>query len=305
MRFPELLSPRNSQAETSTARPLAVSAFLLGALLLPVLVAPARAQNLPDAATLVAQMQAAEKTTQYSGTLFIARDGRRETARVYRSGLKRRWEWSAPAFKSGDVLVDNGRNLYLYHASENSVTVTGTTPRLANLGSGWKVAGQTENGQTNYLLSRGNQQITVDGKHKVLLRFQYGSAIYALKNVRFAPQPAAKFNFQTPAGARVVRSQGKLFVDVASARVAANWLKAPVQLPAGYSLESAIAAPDEVWLRYTNGKRRFSMFEQRAETGSVPLTPVKGGFFWKSGGVRYLVSGVSQNTAGSLAASLK
>ena len=300
MRFPKTFSRRNPKAEITTAQPLAISAFLLGALF--VVYTPAHAQT---AATLLSQMRAAESKTQYSGTLYIVRDGRRETARVYRNGAKRRWEWSAPAFKSGDLLVDNGASLYLYHASENSVTQTQTTPLLPNLGSNWKVAKQSRNGQTNYVLSRGAQQLTLDGKTKVLLRFQNGGSVYALQNVKYGPQPASKFRFQPPAGAKIVRSNGKLFVDTASARATASWLKAPAQLPAGYALESAIAAPDEVWLRYTNGKSRFSLFEQRAEGGQVALTKVEGGWFWKTGGIRYLVSGAPGGAVKGLAASLK
>ena len=303
MRFPDfpMTSRRGISAEKTAAPSLVLSAFLLGAP--TVFMLPARAQ---DAATLINQMQNAEKTAQYTGTLFIVRDGRRETARVWRNGLKRRWEWTAPAFKAGDVLVDNGTNLYLYHASEKSVTQTGTTPRLASLGTGWKVLSQQEQRLSKVdVLTRGAQKLIIDRKHKILLRFQNGGTVYALQNVKFGPVAASKFNFQTPAGARVVRSNGKLFVDVASARAAAPWLKAPAQLPAGYALESAIAAPGEVWLRYTNGKRRFSMFEQRAEAGNVDLTQVEGGYFWKSGGVRYLVSGASEGTVKSLAASLK
>ena len=305
MRFPELLtlSRRGIWAEKTVARPLVFSAFLLGALVLHS--APARAQSSANAATLIAQMQAAEKTAQYSGTLFIVRNGQRETARVYRSGNKRRWEWQTPALKKGDLLVDNGANLYLYHASENSVTQTGSTPRLPNLGSGWKIVPQNQDETLTYVLTRGAQKLTIDRKHKILLKFENGGSVYALQNVKFGAQAASKFGFKTPAGARVTRSQGKLFVDVSSARASVNWLKAPAQLPAGYTLESAIAAPNEVWLRYTNGKRRFSLFEQKAEAGNVQLTKVDGGFFWKSGGVRYLASGVTKGTAGSLASSLK
>ena len=284
------------KAEKTTARPLAFFAFLLGALV--AIVAPARAQ---DAATLLNQMRAAESRAQYSGTLFIVRNGQRETANVYRDGTKRRWEWTAPALKKGDLLVDDGKNLYLYHRSENSVTQTQTTPLLPNLGTDWKVA----RAEGDYVLTRGAQKLTIDGARKILLRFENDGTVYALQNLKFADQNDAKFGFSTPKGAKVVRSKGKLFVDLASARASAGWLKAPSQLPAGYVLESAIAAPDEVWLRYSNGKNRFSLFEQRAEAGTVKLTEVEGGYFWKTGGVRYVASGVSQNTAQSLAGSLK
>lgn len=297
MPFPNFPSRRNPKAEIITVQPLAVSAFLLGVLMVSAV--PARAQ---DAASLIGQMQAAEAKAQYSGTLFIARDGRRETARVYRDGAKRRWEWSTPAFKNGDLLVDDGSNLYLYHRSENSVTQTRSTPLLPDLGNGWKVAKAADG---NYLLSRGDQKITLDGKRKILLRFQNGDATYALQNMKFADVPAAKFNFQTPKGANVTRSQGKLFVELSSARAYASWLKSPTRLPAGYALESAIAAPDEVWLRYTDGKRRFSLFEQRAEAGSVEPTKVEGGWFWKREGIRYLASGAPEGAVKTLAASLK
>ncbi len=300
MRFLKFTARRNPKAEIPAAKPLAISAFLLGALTLAATVATpsAHAQN---AATLINQMRAAESRAQYSGTLVIVRGGRRETARVWRDGPKRRWQWSAPAFKKGDVLVDNGANLYLYHASENSVTQTQSTSTLPNLGSGWNV----RKSGGDFILSRGAQKLTVDGARKILLRFENDGAVYALQNLKFGAQPASKFSFQTPAGAKVVRSQGKLFVDVSAARAQVKWLKAPTQLPAGYALESAIAAPDEVWLRYSNGKSRFSLFEQRAEAGTLALRKVDGGYFWKTGGIRYLASGVSANMADALASSLK
>lgn len=300
MRFLKFNSRRNPKAEIPAAKPLAISAFLLGAFALAAVTAtpPARAQ---DAATLIDQMRVAEASVQYSGTLFIVRNGQRETVNVWRQGKKRRWEWSAPALKKGDTLVDNGSSLYLYHASENNVTQTQSSPTLPNLGSGWNL----NKSGGDFVLSRGKQKLTFDGARKNLLRFQNGSVIYALQNLKFGAQPAAKFSFQTPADAKVVRSNGKLFVDVASARASANWLKAPAQVPAGYALESAIAASDEVWLRYSNGKRRFSLFEQHAEAGTVAPTAVKGGYFWKTGGIRYLASGVSESTAKSLASSLK
>ncbi len=300
MRFLKFQSRRNPKAEIPTARPLAISAFLLGALTIAATTAtpPAHAQ---DAATLINQMRAAEAKTQYSGTLYIVRNGQRETARVWRDGAKRRWQWTAPALKKGDLLVDNGTNLYLYHASENNVTQTQSTPALANLGSDWKVA--TQNNK-DYVLTHGAQRLTIDKVHKILLRFENGASIYALQDVKFGAQPASLFNFQTPSGAKVTRSNGKLFVDIASARASVNWLKAPAQVPAGYALESAVAAPDEVWLRYSNGKTRFSLFEQKAEAGTVEPTKVDGGYFWKNGGIRYLASGVSAGTAKSLASSL-
>lgn len=301
MRFPKTLSRRNPKAEILAARTLAISAFLLGATFFVPL--QARAQ---DAATLLGQMRAAEAKTQYSGTLYIVRNGQRETARVWRDGAKRRWQWSAPALKKGDLLVDNGTNLYLYHASENSVTQTQSTSPLSNLGSGWKVLVlQKHQGRDVIVLIRGAQMLTIDRKNKTLLRFENAGSIYSLQDVKFGAQPASLFQFATPTGAKVTRSNGKLFVDIPSARAAVSWLKAPTQLPAGYALESAIAAPDEVWLRYSDGKRRFSLFEQRAEAGTVALRKVKGGWFWKNGGIRYLASGAPDGAVKSLAASLK
>ncbi len=300
MRFLKFHARRNPKAEIPAVKPLAISAFLLGAFTLTALTTTpsAHAQN---AATLIAQMRAAEAKTQYSGTLTIVRNGQRETARVWRDGAKRRWEWTAPAFKKGDVLVDNGTNLYLYHRAENNVTQTQSTPALSNLGNGWNAS----KSGGNFVLSRGAQKLTLDGTRKNLLRFQNGGSIYALQDVKFGAQPASRFSFVTPAKAKVTRSNGKLFVDIASARASVNWLKAPAQVPAGYALESAVAAPNEVWLRYSNGKNRFSLFEQKAETGTIAPTKVDGGYFWKTGGIRYLASGVSAGTAKSLASSLK
>ena len=300
MRFLKFSARRNPKAEILAPRPSAVSAFSLGALILAVTAAtsPVLAQ---DAASLLQQMRAAEARAQYSGTLYIVRGGQRETATVWRDGQKRRWQWSAPAVKKGDILVDNGANLVLYHRSENSVTQTQSTPTFPNLGGGWKVG----KSGGDYILTRGKQKLTIDGARKILLRFENNGAVYALQNLKFGAQPSNKFSFATPAGAKVTRSSGKLFVDVAAARASVNWLKAPAQLPVGYALESAIAAPDEVWLRYSNGKNRFSLFEQRAEAGTIELTKAKSGYFWKTGGIRYLASGVSAGTAKSLAGSLK
>ncbi len=297
MRFPEFNSDSrlDTKAEmTKTVRPLVLSAFLLGALI----IAPAQAQ---DAATLLNQMRAAESKAQYSGTLFIVRNGQRETAKVWRDGTKRRWEWTAPALKKGDLLVDNGTNLYLYHRSENSVTQTQSTPFMPGAGSGWKVTGSNP----DYQLARGAQKIVVDKERKILTRFENEGATYALQNLDFGDQPDSKFGFQSPAGAKITRSNGKLFVDIISARASVSWLKAPTDLPSGFALESAVAAPDEVWLRYSDGKRRFSLFEQKAEAGTVELIEKGGGYFWKTGGIRYLASGVSEGTAGALASSLK
>lgn len=305
MRFLKFQSRRNPKAEIPAAKPLAISAFLLGALSLAVTTATPHA-HAQDAATLITQMRAAEAKTQYSGTIYIVRNGQRETARVWRDGAKRRWQWSAPTLKKGDVLVDNGTNLYLYHASENNVTQTQSTPALSNLGDGWKVLVlQKQQGRDVIVLIRGAQKLTIDRNNKTLLRFENAGSIYALQGVKFGAQPASLFQFATPTGAKVTRSNGKLFVDIASARASVKWLKAPAQVPAGYALESAVAAPDEVWLRYSNGKNRFSLFEQKSEAGAVAPTKVDGGYFWKTGGIRYLASGVSAGTAKSLAASLK
>ena len=300
MRFLKFNARRNPKAEILAAKPPAISAFLLGAFTLAATVAtpPAHAQ---DAATLIQQMRAAEAKTQYRGTLFIVRGGQRETANVWRDGNKRRWEWSAPDLKKGDVLIDNGANLTLYHRSENSVTQTQSTSILPNLGGGWNLS----KSGGDFVLTRGKQKLTIDGARKILLRFENNGAVYALQNLKFGAQPASKFSFATPANAKVTRSDGKLFADVAAARASVNWLKAPTQLPAGFALESAIAAPDEVWLRYSNGKSRFSLFEQKSDAKTVALTKVDGGYFWKTGGVRFLASGVSAGTAKSLAGSLK
>ena len=98
MRFLKFLSRRNPKAEIAAAQPitvapLAISAFLLGAFAVAATVATPSA-HAQSAATLIQQMRAAEAKTQYSGTLIIVRNGQRETANVWRSGHKRRWQWS-------------------------------------------------------------------------------------------------------------------------------------------------------------------------------------------------------------------
>jgi hypothetical protein len=85
----------------------------------------------------------------------------------------------------------------------------------------------------------------------------------------------------------------------------APWPTSPSRLPAHYLLESVVVDGDEIWLRYTNGLHRFSIFEQRGAGGDVALQPVKDGWFWKRAGIRYLITGAPAGSVPEMAASLR
>ena len=102
--------------------------------------APAWAQ---DAPTLLRQMQNAEKTVSYQATQIVTRQGERQVAKIWRDGPKRRIEWLAPSVRQGDILVDDGSNVWLYHRAENTVTQTKSRERLPgarNASGPWKVS---------------------------------------------------------------------------------------------------------------------------------------------------------------------
>ena len=257
---------------------------------------------------LLRAVRAAESKIQYSATQVVERGGSREVARLFRSGPKRRIEWLEPSVKRGDLLVDDGQKVWLYHRDEKTAIRTNSSSRNpGGLGSDWKLGPAVrQNGRTVRVLTRDKgRQLTIDAATKAILRSQSPVSTTTLQNVRFGAIPAAKFQFSPPAGVKTTELNGTLYAGLNAAKRQADWFYAPTVVPAGYTLESVIVGPAEVWLRYTNGKQRFSIFQQKAEGADVKPTKVDGGWFWKSKGLRFLATGAPAGAIDALAASMK
>ncbi len=245
-----------------------------------------------------------EVKAQYSATQIVQRGGSREVATLFRSGLKRRIEWSAPDVKAGDILVDDGQTVTLYHRADNSAIQTRSFRKAPSIApNGWKVGAPiSQNGRTVRVLSRGKgRKISVDAKTNIVLQTENGGGVTSLQNIKFGPVAEAKFQFEKPAGVLITRVNGRLVNDLATARRLTTWVKPPIQLPSGYVFESAIAAPNEIWLRYTNGQKRFSIFQQKTEDATeIAPQKVSGGWFWRKSGLRFLATGAPESAIDAL-----
>jgi len=275
--------------------------FLLGLVSVPLCLCgeSARAQ---DATTLLSQMKSAEATIAYSAT----QTGMGGTARIYRSGRKHRLEWLAPNVKRGDVLVDDGTHVFLYHRAERSATKTDSRAGAPNFSPAGTVSPTTFAGRRAYLIPVGGRRtLVIDAQTKALLAVHGASGGYALSNIRFGAVPTAKFQFVAPQGVALTTFDGSLYANVNAARRAARWLKTPTQLPSGWHFESAIVGQSSAWLRYSNGQNRFSLFEQPTTDSYLAPHPVKGGTFWKNDGVRFLATGISGSALDKLVQGLE
>ena len=272
-------------------------------LLVPFILSAATAQ---DAPTLLSQMQNAEKLAKYAATQTITRNGKREVARVFRDGLKRRMEWLEPAFRKGDILVDDGRVEWLYHKRENSATQTQSNPRAPRFSAESAPKAQNFAGRSAYFLAgRAGRGVWIDKQFKIWLGARGQNGQTTLSSLKFGAVGADKFKFQTPSGAKILKLNGTRYANLGAAKRAARWILAPTDLPAGYALESVVAGRNEAWLRYFDGKNRFSLFQQKAEAGTVTPVEQNGGWFWKSNGIRFFATGAPDSSVQAMATSLK
>ncbi|PQV64864.1 hypothetical protein B1R32_103131 [Abditibacterium utsteinense] len=291
LKFPESFSTKNQ------------SWFIFPALIFcGAFASAAKAQSADEILRAVRQNEA---KIQYSATQIVQSGAVREVATLYRSGLKRRLEWSAPSVKAGDILIDDGQIVTLYHRADKTAIQTRSFRRVPGFAAGnWKAGAPTpQNGRLVRVLSRGKgRKISVDTKANVILRTENGRSITALQNIKFSPVSDAKFEFAKPAGVALTRINGRLVNDLNAARRLTTWVQPPSQLPSGYVFESAVAGKDEIWLRYTNGQKRFSIFEQKTSDSS-PIAPQKvdGGWFWRKSGLRFLVTGAPEGAIDALA----
>ncbi len=257
-----------------------------------------------DAQTLVSQMKQAEATISYSAT----QTGSGGTARLFRSGSKRRLEWQTPSVKRGDVLVDDGTSVYLYHRAEKSATKTDSRSRVPAFTPSGAAKSTTFAGRRAFLVPvAGNRTLTIDAATKALLAVRGGNGGFALSNLKFGSVAPSKFEFVAPSGVKVNTFNGALYANLNGAKRAARWLKAPVSLPSGWSFESAIVGQSSAWLRFSNGQNRISLFEQPTTGPDLKPQDVEGGegTFWKRGGVRFLATGSPQSALDEVVNQLK
>jgi negative regulator of sigma E activity len=228
----------------------------------------------------------------------------------------------------GDVLVDDGTNVWRYHRAENSAVKTKTAQqaRAADRNT-WHLRFEAKTLSSTKIGTRkawivavslkGNSRVLrkfwIDDASKIRLRSEQfnerGERIetHALSNLKISAVPETVFEFTPPRGAHI-SSAGTLYTRLSQAQHHAAWLRAPASLPRGYAFESAILdeAKNESWLRYTNGVRRFSIFQQRtSENKNSPLTRVGAGWYWQKDGNRFLVAGLPQTQASQIASSIR
>ena len=238
------------------------------------------APKVPAANDLLRAMSQAEQKAEFYGVMVTNRRGEPgETVRIWRDGAKRRLEWLSPPVRRGDVLVDDGQNVWLYHRNENAAVQTKSLRRermsfsgeAKTVGSG-QVAGRrawiVELGRRD---GRNKRRIWIDAATKVRLR------------------------------AERVDEKG---------RVEATALQYPRVLPTGFSFESAVVDGEkgEAWLRYTDGARRFSIFQQRARHASTQNSApraVDGAWYRQSAGSRLLGVGLPGDTAQTVMRSVR
>lgn len=258
-----------------------------------------------DAQTLVSQMQGAERSVSYSA---IRKSGG-DTIRVFRSGLKQRLQWLSPDVRHGDVQVDDGEHVTLYHRAEKSATQTDSRLRAPAFAPTGTPAKTTFAGRRAFSVRvGGNRTLVIDAQTKALLAVRGGNRNggFALSDIRFAPVPASQFVFVAPAGVNVQKIAGALYNNVNRAKRAARWLQTPLKPPAGFSFESAIVGSNSAWLRYSNGQNRISLFEQPTTAVDLGPQPVEGGgTFWRKNGVRFLATGSPGSALGQVVDALK
>lgn len=271
-------------------------------------------------------MMHSDKTLSYSATETTTRAvGATTVARLQKSNGKKRLEYSQPAVMRGDILLDDGQNVWRYHRAENAAIKTKTAsakaPDWNTLRARFSATAQGKtvvNGRAAWVVvvspknnAAQKTKFWIDDQTKIRLRLQRfdgtGKTVetIALSNLKFAPVPVSAFRWSPPAGTRITNA-GTLFNRLELARYHASWLQAPTRLPAGFAFESAVVNANDAWLRYSNGTRRFSIFQQRtAQAGSTPLKRAGAGWFWQKNKNRFLIAGLSKAQAELVAQSVR
>ena len=274
----------------------------------------------------------AEKSAQYSATATSQRNGSPTMKwRVWRKGAKNRMEYVAPPVRKGDVLVDDGEDVWLYHRADNTAIQTKSRPRVLEFGA-FSSRGASSRGASLYVdgtqkvdertarvleVRRNNhivRRLFVDEKTRVLLgslRLENGAEVerMTLSDLEIGDVADSRFRWNPPQGAQVVRTSGRVWLQLAPARRETSWLQAPSFVPQGFDFESAIVDGEkgEAWLRYASATARLSLFQQRAtgDNSSTDAKSVDGSWFWQRGGNRFLLAGAPDDAAQRIIRSVK
>ena len=286
----------------------------------------ARAQE-SSAQNWLRALSQAEKGAQYSATATSQRDGAPTTKwRVWRKGAKNRMEYTAPPVRKGDILVDDGQDVWLYHRADNTAVQTKSRPRVLEFGAlrasdtDLRVDGtqKVDGREARVLEVRRSGKIVrrlfVDEKTRVLLgsqRLTNGEEAerMTLSDLEIGDVADAKFRWNPPQGAQVVRTSGRVWLQLAPARRETSWLQAPSFVPAGFVFESAIVDNEkgEAWLRYASATARLSLFQQRAtdDNSLSDAKEINGSWFWQRSGNRFLLAGAPDDDAQRIIQSVK
>ena len=278
----------------------------------------------PSGVTLLTRMSRAAQSVSYSARQTTWRKNTPTIIiQIWDNGKKQRMEFVAPPINKGDIRLDDGTHIRRYHRSENGVVQTPSsaghvfdTARFSQkyqarvLGkskvagrSAWIVGIQAKN-SSRYL-----RKYWIDTSNYLRLRAEYfgddGKRVEAtqLSSIHFGSVPSSKFVWKTPAGAKV-NYAGELYTRLNRALRQATWMRVPRWLPSGYAFESVVInkTNNEIWLRYSNGSHRFSVFEQRTnDQKSTSVRKVDGGWFWSKGGMRYFIAGLGEADAKKMA----
>gem|GEM_PF-2216232 len=305
---------------TAARYAIAVATFLL-----PTAIAHAA----PTGEELMRAMFQAERTVSYSATETVTRSGGATVvSRQQKSQGRKFIQYSAPAIMRGDVLVDDGQSLLRYHRAEKSAVKTQTANR--QLPPDWNkmkarmaasVQGPyTLNGRRTWLVTvtsrekkRVVRKVWLDERMKIRLKAQSFdesgkvNETTTLSDLKFGPVDAKVFRWTPPAGTKITNA-GTLYTQLRRAQNEATWLRAPSRVPGGYAFESVVVNNADAWLRYSNGTRRFSIFQQRipdTKTTSLRSAGKTGStWFWQKNGSRFLIVGLTQSQAATVAAAI-
>jgi outer membrane lipoprotein-sorting protein len=209
------------------------------------------AAQTPSGGDLLRAMLKAERTASYVATEVVTqRDSPTLRTRIWRQGLKRRVEFLEPPVRRGDLLVDDGTNVWLYHNRERAAVQTRSLRRAAEMAAlndrigsiPTRVSGPVDvAGRRAWVVemraAKDKKRVVrrhwIDTATKVRLKVERFtpngtvSETSSLQNVQFGAIPAARFAWTPAAGTKITRTSGRLFMQLAPAKRVATWLQYP------------------------------------------------------------------------------
>ena len=271
-------------------------------------------------------MALAEQSVSYTAEVSVS--GRAQAAatmREWRNGTRRRVEYLSPSIRRGDLVVADGNAVYTYHRAENSAVQTRMDggrinwPRLekqfkvATLGED-RVAGRAAWMVGLHALNDGHlvRKLWIDEGNFTRLRVERFGRLgrtledIALTDVHFASVDNEEFVWHAPPGAKLETSAGINYATLDAAHQAAPWMQFPHDPPSDYAFESAVIGGGRIWLRYSNGLSRFSLFQEQASgEADAPAQAHGDSWFWRRAGYRFLLVGLPQEQAAAVIESVR